>query len=668
MNEKRLMSEHNVAAEEKARRLEEHAAMEKERAKRLSELAEMEAEKLQRIAQLEEEKSKRLAEHKQLEIEQANRQALEDAERKWAAHTAQLRARNDELEVLLEKEKSRGLAEHKQYEVEHANRQSLENIEKKLAIEVDGLRERVNELDIELSTTKISLNDANLNRELSDKKSKELEVKIANSTAEHENRLLSLQQESDIKTSELQKIVMDTKEQLKNSIEKHTAKIKEYDELYATYEGHDKYYRNIIQCSNVVISSILDGPQVLPPALKGNDVDDLDFHGFANAIKYVASDKSKVYQGDILVQQLHKLFLKYRLLDRTCKDVTTCIKAEYDFVEFVDGVGQAAISEDVADLSRGGNIKATIAHASLDHVINNLEILMKQYNFARQREIEQYELDKNMGVSWMSSPTGGSNQDDDSLGESKTIRNYAAEIERNKQTIAKMKVDHEEHATFLQQEMERALNDQKRDLSAKFETELEQLKAQMGLEYHDYIEQASATTPLKSMDADDHDNAGMLQSELSNVLNDYRMLKTQYDEVIGELDACIAALELVEKQKMDIETENLELKHRIKTMKARFPDGSFSALQSSNAELIVPSGVSESDGGKINYATNGKVASRGKLSAPLSPGLMSRISNIANRASKTTVVRADSNRVISSPSSNTKGSKPSDLLRLADLS
>ena len=52
--------------------------------------------------------------------------------------------------------------------------------------------------------------------------------------------------------------------------------------------------------------------------------------------EYIASDKSKVYQGDVLMQQLHKLFLSYRVLDRTCKDITTCIKAEYDFVEFIE--------------------------------------------------------------------------------------------------------------------------------------------------------------------------------------------------------------------------------------------------------------------------------------------------------------------------------------------
>ena len=143
-------------------------------------------------------------------------------------------------------------------------------------------------------------------------------------------------------------------------------------------------------------------------------------------------------------------------------------------------------------------------------------------------------------------------------------------------------------------------------------------------------------------------------------------MKKQYDEVIVELDECIAALEVVEKEKMNVETENLELKHRIKTMKARFPEGLFATLETSQIAVSKESDESN-EKAKIHYATNSKGINRNKLSAPLSPGLMSRISNIANRTS-----HQKGNKTVDIPkapvSPTSRGSKPSDLLRLADLS
>ena len=250
--------------------------------------------------------------------------------------------------------------------------------------------------------------------------------------------------------------------------------------------------------------------------------------------------------------------------------------------------------------------------------------------------------------------------------------------------IAKLKKEKDEYSSYIQQLIEEALADQKHKLTATFERETEQLKAQMSLEYHDYVEQADALSPLKNLDKtlDVMDDVSLLQSELSKALNDYKNVKKQFDEVIIELDMCIESLETTERQKLDLERENLELKHRIKTMKARFPEGAFSAM--SVSEAVTPSTSTSSSGNKgtgelnvntqtpvINYATNNRGSTRGKLSAPLSPGLMSRISNIANRAASASQ-QAQNTNTNSTPSKKSSNStpklKPSDLLKLADLS
>ena len=116
---------------------------------------------------------------------------------------------------------------------------------------------------------------------------------------------------------------------------------------------------------------------------------------------------------DLFHHQLHGLFKSYKSLERSFTNISDILCTEYDFIQYSAG-RTAAISNDskCSDLSDDSltNIEGhssvienndtyntqKIIYNSMDGITMKLELLIKQYTFARQRELEKYNFEKKL--------------------------------------------------------------------------------------------------------------------------------------------------------------------------------------------------------------------------------------------------------------------------------